>query len=164
MPAPSRQALLEQIRAVVDRAAATAGVEVVDVEFLGGGAHRTLRIYIDKLAGVSLEDCEGVSRDVSEILDAEDIVGGGQYTLEVSSPGVERKLNHARDWERFVGQKLKVVFKEPIEKNKTWIGDLLAFENGTATFRLDQVKKGEAQKELRFTLEQVDKANLKFQW
>lgn len=164
MPSPSRQAILDQIRAVVDRAAAAASVEVVEVDFLGGGVHRTLRIYIDKLAGVSHEDCETVSRGVSEILDAEDIIPGGQYTLEVSSPGVERKLNHAKDWERFTGQKLKVVFKEPMEKSKVWIGDLLTFENGTATLRLDQTKKGEAAKELRFTLEQVDKANLKFQW
>ena len=164
MPAPSRIAILDQLRAIVERVATSANVEVVEEEFLGGGAHRTLRIYIDKLPTVSHEDCETVSRAVSEILDADDIIPGGQYTLEVSSPGVERKLNHAKDWERFVGQKVKVVFKEPVEKSKVWIGELLAFVDGTATLRLDQAKKSEAGQEIQFTLEQVDKANLKFQW
>jgi len=164
MPAPTRQALTEQIRAIVDRVCESESLEVVEVEMLGGGAHRTLRIYIDKPAGVTHEDCENVSNQVGTILDVEDVIPGGRYTLEVSSPGVERPLRTPEHWTRFVGQKVKVVFKEPIEKNKVWVGDLVSFTEGEAVMKLDQVKKQEAGKEIRFTLEQVDKANLKFEW
>lgn len=131
---------------------------------LGGGAHRTLRIYIDKPAGVTHEDCENVSNQVGTILDVEDVIPGGRYTLEVSSPGVERKLNTARDWERFAGQKVKVVFKEPIDKNKVWVGLLVSFADGAGVLKPDQTKKSEPGKEIHFTLDQVDKANLKFEW
>jgi ribosome maturation factor RimP len=164
MPAPSRQVLMDQIRVVVDRVCESEGLEVVETDLLGGGAHRTLRIHIDKPAGVTHEDCENVSNQVGTILDVEDVIPGGRYTLEVSSPGVERPLKTAAHWERFIGQKVKVVFKEPIEKNKVWVGELVSFTNGAATMKLDQVKKAEAGKEIHFTLDQVDKANLKFEW
>jgi ribosome maturation factor RimP len=164
MPAPSRQALMDQIRTIIDRVCESESLEVVEAELLGGGAHRTLRIYIDKPEGVTHEDCENVSNQVGTILDVEDVIPGGRYTLEVSSPGVERKLNNARDWARFVGQKVKVVFKEPIDKNKVWVGDLVSFSENTAAMKLDQTKKSEAGKEITFTLDQVDKANLKFEW
>ena len=155
---------MEQIRAIIDRVCESEALEVVEADLLGGGAHRTLRIYIDKPAGVTHEDCENVSHQVGTILDVEDLIPGGRYTLEVSSPGVERKLNHARDWARFVGQKVKVVLKQPIEKNKVWVGQLVSFTDGEAVLKPNQVKKAEAGKEIRFTLEQVDKANLKFEW
>jgi ribosome maturation factor RimP len=164
MPALNRTALLEQIRAIVQRVCDSESLEVVELEMLGGGAHRTLRIYIDKPEGVTHEDCENVSNQVGTIFDVEDVIPGGRYTLEVSSPGVERKLNNARDWQRFTGQKVKVVFKEPIDKNKVWIGTLVSFADGTAVLQPDQVKKAEAGKEIRFTLDQVDRANLKFEW
>ena len=92
MAQTGREALIEQITAIVNRVAESQGVEVVEIEFLGGGKQRVLRIYIDRPEGVTHGDCEIVSQKVGGILDAEDIIPGENYTLEVSSPGVERKL------------------------------------------------------------------------
>ena len=77
------------------------GIEVVEVQILGGGKARLVRIFIDRLAGVTHADCELVSRGVGAILDAEDVVPGEGYTLEVSSPGIERKLSKPGDFWSF---------------------------------------------------------------
>ena len=71
-------------------------------------------IFIDKPEGVTHADCEMISQNVGTILDVEDVIPGAHYTLEVSSPGVERKLTKPRDFERFVGKKVKVALREPI--------------------------------------------------
>ena len=95
---------LDQVRAIVERVAGSMGLEVVEIELRGGGKSRMLRIFIDKPAGVTHEDCASVSREVSTILDVEDAVPGGSYVLEVSSPGLDRKLSRAADFERFRGR------------------------------------------------------------
>src|SRR5438046_4015547 len=82
----------ERVREIAERVAASSGLEVVEVELRGGGKARMLRIVIDKPAGVTHEDCANLSREVGTILDVEDAVPGGSYTLEVSSPGLDRKL------------------------------------------------------------------------
>ena len=92
---------LDHVRAIVERVAASLGVEVVEVELRGGGKSRMLRIFIDKPAGVTHEDCAALSREVSTIFDVEDAMPGGPYVLEVSSPGLDRKLSRAADFERF---------------------------------------------------------------
>src|SRR5215204_277254 len=92
MAQTGREALIEQITAIVNRVAESEGLEAVEIEFLGGGKQRLLRIFIDRAEGVTHGDCELVSQKVGSILDAEDVVPGEHYTLEVSSPGVERKL------------------------------------------------------------------------
>src|SRR5262245_18107896 len=96
-------AILSKIEAIVERVAQPEGIEVVEVELKGGGKNRFLRISIDKPDGVTHADCELVSQQVGTILDVEDIVPGS-YTLEVSSPGVERKLLKYKDFERFIGK------------------------------------------------------------
>ena len=88
---------IDRVRDVCERVAADFGLEVVEVELKGGGKARTLRIYLDKPGGVTLDDCATVSREVGTILDVEDVIPGGQYTLEVSSPGLDRKLLKAAD-------------------------------------------------------------------
>ena len=117
-----------------------------------------LRIYIDKPEGVSLGDCETVSHQVGELLDAEDAIPGEPYTLEVSSPGVERKLSKPRDFERFIGQKVKVALREPVENQKKWDGALISFADGVITLRASSGK------DISFGLDQVTQANLKFEW
>src|SRR5215472_2084295 len=107
-----RAAVVDKIREIAERVAAREGMEIVDVQFLGGGKSRLLRIYIDKPQGVSHADCELISQNVGTILDVEDVIPGDTYTLEVSSPGVERKLAKPRDFERFVGKKIKVHLRE----------------------------------------------------
>ncbi|HZU29520.1 MAG TPA: ribosome maturation factor RimP, partial [Candidatus Angelobacter sp.] len=91
---------LNTIRDIAGRVATALGVEVVEVEMRGGGKSRTLRIIIDKPEGVTHEDCASVSREVSTILDVEDAVPGAAYTLEVSSPGLDRKLVKPEDYRR----------------------------------------------------------------
>src|ERR1044071_1871934 len=94
---------LNTIREIAGRVATAHGVEVVEVEMRSGGKARTLRITIDKPEGVTHDDCANVSREVSTILDVEDAVPGAAYTLEVSSPGLDRKLQLAEGFERLLG-------------------------------------------------------------
>jgi ribosome maturation factor RimP len=150
--------VLDRITAIVERVAAREGLEVVEVQLLGGGKARVLRIFIDKPDGVSHGDCENVSNQVGTILDVEDVIPGGSYTLEVSSPGVERKLTKPTDFERFAGQKAKLVLREPVANSKRVEGTLAGFVDGSVRIELD---RGEL---LTIPLEQVEKANLKFEW
>ncbi len=103
------------------------GIEIVDVELLGAGRGRVLRIFIDRPQGVSHADCEFISQQVGTILDIEDVIPGDSYTLEVSSPGLERKLSKPGDFERFVGRTAKVVLREPVENQRRWEGKLAGF-------------------------------------
>src|SRR5712664_1955616 len=152
------EAVVAKISEVAVRVADPEGIEIVDVELLGGGKSRLLRIYIDKPQGVTHGDCEFISHNVGTILDVEDVVPGTTYTLEVSSPGVERKLSKPRDFERFVGKKAKVVLREPVENQRRWEGTLAGIaEDGVA---LEPV----AGRVIRFQLAPDEKANLKFEW
>jgi ribosome maturation factor RimP len=133
-------------------------IEVVEVQLLGGGAARMLRVYIDKPQGVTHADCELMSHQLGAALDAEDVVPGNAYTLEVSSPGVERKLTKPADFQRFVGKKAKIVLREPVENQTSWIGKLAGFDN-------DRIKLEPSEgKFVEIALNQIDKANLKFEW
>jgi ribosome maturation factor RimP len=154
----SREEITEKVRVIAERVAAGIGVEIYDVQFLGGGRHRMLRIYIDKLEGVTHGDCEFISHNVGTILDVEDVIPGERYTLEVSSPGVERKLRQPREFERFVGQRIKVVLKEPVENQHHLVGALTGFSEGVITL---EPSPGHS---VRVPLEQVERANLKFDW
>ena len=156
------QNVVERIAAVAERIGNQHGVEIVDAELLGGGIHRVLRVYIDKPEGVTLDDCQNVSHELGEVLDAEDVVPGA-YTLEVSSPGVDRKLTKAKDFERFVGQKLKIALKQAVDGSKRVEGVLQAFSNDVATLTVAQGKNKEP-KQVLIELNQIDKANLKFEW
>ena len=153
-----RNTVVEKIQAIAERVAASEGIEIVEVQLLGGGGTRVLRLYIDKPEGVSHADCELMSQQVGTILDVEDIIPGGKYTLEVSSPGVERKLTKAKDYERFTGQKIKVTLREPVDEKSHWMGLLSSFANGIITLEPSPGKT------IQFPLEQVEKANLKFEW
>jgi ribosome maturation factor RimP len=153
-----RTAVVEKIQVLAERVAASEGIEIVDVQLLGGGGTRVLRLFIDKPEGVSHADCELMSQQVGTILDIEDIIPGGKYTLEVSSPGVERKLSRPYEFERFAGKKIKVTLREPVEEKNHWVGTLSGFSEGIIT--LEPVPG----KTIQFPLEQVEKANLKFEW
>ena len=124
---------LEKIREIAGRVAATFGVELVEVELKGGGKARTLKITIDKPEGVTHEDCANVSRDLSTILDVEEVVAGGSYLLEVSSPGLDRKLLTAEDYRRFAGSRVKVMTREPVHGNRHFEGRLKSFLDGKLT-------------------------------
>jgi len=159
---------LEQVREIADRVATSSGLEVVDVEFRGGGKSRMLRITIDKPAGVTHEDCANLSREVSTILDVEDAVPGS-YVLEVSSPGLDRKLSRPADFERFAGSRVKLTTREPVNGNRHFQGRLDSFRDGRIMLQLvpEQPKaKGKKQQPageapvVEIDLANVEKANL----
>src|ERR1022692_5296421 len=147
-----------KIEEIAQRVAQPEGLEVVEVEVKGGGNQRFVRISIDKPAGVTHADCELVSQQVGTILDVEEVVPGGRYTLEVSSPGVERKLLKPGDYQRFQGKKAAVSLRDPVEGRRNWDGTLAGFEDGVIAL---ETAPGTIQ---RFPLSGVQKANLKFEW
>jgi ribosome maturation factor RimP len=132
---------VDRIREIAERVAASSGLEVVEVEFLGGGKARMLRVFLDKpaagadpLAGVTHEDCANFSREFGTILDVEDVMPGS-YTLEVSSPGLDRKLTKAADFTRFTGNRMKLMTRQPVGNNRHFEGRLESFKDGR--LRLD---------------------------
>ncbi len=154
----SREDVTAKVQEIAERVGASEGLEIVEVQLLGGGGARVLRIFIDKPEGVTHADCEMISQNVGTILDVEDVIPGAHYTLEVSSPGVERKLTKPRDFERFVGQKVKVALRQPVENQKHWMGKLTAFTEGVLTLEPSPGRS------VQVPFENVEKANLKFEW
>jgi ribosome maturation factor RimP len=177
---------LEKIRATAERVAGSYGLEVVDVEFVGGGKHRVLRVSIEKdaagrqrmaaeakaaaehglgedgtlpaavvrgelstehLSGVTHEDCEQFSHDFGTVVDVEDLVPGTEYTLEVSSPGLDRKLSRPADYERFRGSLVKLQTFQPVAGNRHWQGRLTSTDAGKITLDRSAIQaKGKARK------------------
>jgi ribosome maturation factor RimP len=156
---------IEKVREIAERVAASSGLEIVELDLRGGGKARMLRIVIDKPSGVTHEDCANISREVGTILDVEDAVPGGSYTLEVSSPGLDRKLTKAADYERFAGSRVKLMTRQPVNGNRHFEGKLESFHDGKLMLDLAPVRKkakandGEPQK-LEIALTNVEKANL----
>lgn len=155
----TKQEIVSRITAIAEEVAAPAGIEVVEVELKGSGRSHLLRIYIDKPEGITHADCEFISREVSSALDAEDPIPGS-YDLEVSSPGVERKLTKWQDWQRFAGRKIKVVLKDTAKPDipKHFDGVILRAEDNAIT--VDLAGGGQ----VTFPVDQVERANLKFEW
>jgi ribosome maturation factor RimP len=197
---------LEAIRAAAVRVAASHGLELVDIEFIGPAKERTLRILLEKnaegrarlraeiaagaeglperlvegalspdrweqLSGITHEDCSAFSRDFGVLLDVEDLIPGAEYTLEASSPGLDRKLTKPADFRRFAGSLVKVQTFEPIRSNRHWQGRLTAgaaAENGapeTITLDLNAVKQNSKSRKagvstVEIALDNVEKAQL----
>jgi ribosome maturation factor RimP len=158
MPAAEKSELSEKLTKLGERAATGTGIEIAEVELRGAGKARLLRVYIDKPGGITHGDCELISERLGKLLDEEDAVPGESYTLEVSSPGVERKLSRSRDFERVVGQKIRLAVRDPIEGQKRFEGKLALFDDGMLQV---EVAPGHT---VHIPLEQVEKANLKFEW
>ena len=164
---------VERVRGIADRVAASSGLEVLDIEFLGGGKARMLRVFLDKpaagndpLAGVTHEDCASFSREFGTILDVEDVMPGS-YTLEVSSPGLDRKLVKAADFTRFTGSRLKLTTRQPVNNNRHFEGRLESFQEGRLTLDLSvashksRKKMGDAAgQKIEIDFANVEKANL----
>src|SRR6184192_4297562 len=127
---------VDRVREIAERVAASTGLEIVEVELRGGGKARMLRIFIDKSGGVTHEDCANLSREVGTILDVEDAVPGGSYLLEVSSPGLDRRLLRPADYERFTGSRVKLTTREPVDGNRHFEGRLESFRDGRITLQL----------------------------
>jgi len=156
MSTMKREDIISRLIAIAEQVAIPRNIEIVEVELKGSGRSHLLRVYIDKPEGITHSDCEFVSREMSAVLDVEDPIPG-TYELEVSSPGLERKLGKWKDWERFIGKKVKVVLKEPADP-KFFDGLLVSASNDAITV------ESASGKQFTFPFEQVDHANLKFEW
>ena len=130
---------LETIREMAERVATSEGLHLVDVELKGGNSNQLLRVFIDKPGGVSHAHCALISEQLSAMLDVEDIFPG-RYVLEVSSPGLDRKLTRPSDYTYFVGRRARVVLKEATDEQRVLEGRLAGFENGRV--RLDLGERG----------------------
>jgi len=191
---------LEQIRATAERVAASHGLDVVEIEFQGGSKHRILRVFIEKnaaqraklveearsedpeaplpsgvevdqLAGITHEDCQAFSHDFGPVLDVEELIPGAEYTLEVSSPGLDRKLHGELDYRRFVGSVVKLQTFEPVAGNRHWQGRLtevrersIGLDLTAARQKSPKQKGGKKQqpdsKTMEIELSNIEKANL----
>jgi len=137
------------------------GLELVEIEYKREGRQMVLRLYIDRQGGVTLDDCAGLSRELSAILDVEDIVPG-RYTLEVSSPGLNRPLKSRADYERHRGRLVKIRTFEPMADDagnlrKTFLGELLGLDGDLVRLKL---REGQT---ASIPLGSVAKANLEFE-
>jgi ribosome maturation factor RimP len=164
---------LEKIREAAERVARSEGLEVLDVEWKIG-KQRFLRVYIDRVppgkpAGategeevanpypkISHADCERVSQQLSVILDVEELVPGPGYILEISSPGMDRALKKAEDFQRFAGRSAKISTLEPVGEAKFFEGRLKGFAEGKVRMEL----KGKESRVVEIPLETIRKANL----
>ena len=204
---------LDEIRSAAARVAASHGLDVVDLEFIGPAKERTLRIFLEKnaegrarlkaaiaaageagneelglpeslmegtlsveqLSGITHEDCAAFSRDFGVLLDVEDLIPGAEYTLEASSPGLDRKLSKAEEFQRFMGSLVKIQTFEPIRNNRHWQGRLLAGKEAgarsqsgsgaTITLDLNAVKQNSKTKKtgvstVEIALGNIEKAQL----
>jgi ribosome maturation factor RimP len=127
---PIEAFVVEQVRALANRIAGTYGLEIFDVQFRREAGGMMLRVLIDRLGpaataedSVSVQDCAHVSRDLSAVLDVEDIVATA-YTLEVSSPGLDRPLRQPDDYRRFSGRRAKLVMRQPVDGRTFFKGRL----------------------------------------
>lgn len=128
------------------------GYEFVGVEYVGQAGRNTLRVYIDTAAGVTLEDCEAVSHQISGLLDVENPVSGA-YDLEVSSPGLDRPLFRREDFSQFAGQRVKIRMAIPMDGRRNFAGQLLGVENDLVSVEVDgQIFK--------LVYEQIERARL----
>lgn len=148
----------QQIEALLTPAITALGCELWGLEFMSQGKRSRLRVYIDSPSGVTVEDCERVSREVSDLLDVEDIMPGA-YTLEVSSPGMDRVLFKASQYAANVGAVIDVRLNFPFEGRKHIVGLLAALEDEQAVVRplADDPDAGE---EFVLPLENIQRARL----
>jgi ribosome maturation factor RimP len=158
MISAQKTGLIDRITELSEQAAIGTSIEIVEVQLRGGGNARLLRVYIDKPDGVTHRDCELISERLGKLLDDEDPIQDGSYTLEVSSPGLERKLVKPRDFERVLGKKLKLTLQQPIEGQTHLEGRLKQIAEGVLDV---ETSPGEL---LNVPLDQVKKASLKFDW
>ncbi|MDD5901015.1 MAG: ribosome maturation factor RimP [Lachnospiraceae bacterium] len=115
------------------------GFELVDVEYVKEGSNYYLRAYIDKEGGITIDDCELVSRELSDLLDVEDFIPEA-YFLEVSSPGLGRQLKKDKDFARSIGEEVEVKLYKPLNKKKELSGDLESFDDANIVLRISETE------------------------
>ena len=152
--------VIERVRAITGRVASSYGLEVFDVQFRREASGMVLRVQIDRPGpaataeeSVSVEDCARISRDLSAILDVDDVVPTA-YVLEVSSPGLDRPLTRAGDYERFAGRRAKLVMKQRVDGQGYFKGRLRGVEDGYVLIEAEDKRMH------RVPLDLISRANL----
>jgi ribosome maturation factor RimP len=149
--------LIDKIRVIAEPILRSLELELVDVVYAGSPKSGALRIFIDKKGGVNLEDCEKVSRYVGHALDLEDPISH-RYTLEVSSPGLDRPLKRREDFLRALGKKVKIKTSQLIEGQKVFVGRLSDFKDDQAVIVTDQNRA------LEIAFDQIAQARLEIEF
>jgi ribosome maturation factor RimP len=145
-----------QLQAIIEPAVTALGFELVGIEYLSQGRHSVLRIYIDHEDGIDVEDCAEVSRQVSAVLDVEDPIRG-EYTLEVSSPGLDRPLFTAEHYERYSGSLADIRLRSPLDGRRKFKGRMHGIKDGEVVIEVDGV-------DYLLALDNIEKANLIHEW
>ena len=153
-----QEGTVERVRSVARRVTADRGFELVDVEMKRAAGGALVRLYVDKPGGIGLDDLQSVSEEVSAILDAEDPIEG-HYTLEVSSPGLDRPLRTEADYRRFAGKLARLSSYEPLDGRRHWTGRIVGCEGGVVTLDLEK-----GQGEARVPLEKVSHGRLEVEF
>ncbi len=141
-----------KLRALLEPVIEGLGFDLVDVEMAGGGGNAVLRVYIDSLGGITVDDCATVSHQVSALLDVEDPIPG-HYTLEVSSPGLDRPLVKREDFQRFAGDVVKVRMARPILGRRNFTVRLAGLEGESIVIDVDE-------ESFQLPLKDIEKARL----
>ncbi|HDZ23605.1 MAG TPA: ribosome maturation factor RimP [Desulfobacteraceae bacterium] len=147
--------ITDQITMLVEPVLEEMGFELIDVEYFGPGGRRVLRVYMDRPGGVSLDDCARVSREIGVLIDVKDLIPE-RYVLEVSSPGLNRRLKREKDFAWAMGKKVKVRMKTPVEGRRNFTGRLIEMQEGTIAV---EVEKGKAV----LPIHGIEKANLVYE-
>lgn len=126
----------EELRRILEPAVEALGYEIIDLEMKIGGRDGVVRVFIDKPEGIGLDDCEIVSRQVSTVLDVEDPIPG-RYSLEVSSPGLDRRLTKPAHFERFAGEDVRIRLRAPIEGRRNFRGAICGVDEDSVEVEVD---------------------------
>lgn len=150
-------AISEAVQESIERLVKTEGYELVHMEFKYGSGRHFLRIFIDRPGGITLDDCQKISHQLSTLLDVEDPIPQ-RYTLEVSSPGLDRRLYKEADYIRFIGQRIRLTLSQPVGGRRSYRGRIVAAGDGV-------VQVGEpGQGEWSFAINTIEKANLEIEF
>jgi len=156
----AQESVAERARQLLEPVLARDGYDLVEVEWQREGGSWVLRLFVDKQGGIGIDDCHAASRLVETILDVEDFIEPA-YSLEVSSPGVDRPLRKPEDFKRFAGQRAKVKAFGPLESapglppRKQWTGTLCGFDSGAVEIQVDG-------KVHRIPVDRIAKAHLEY--
>lgn len=131
---------IEAIKPVIERKIEDLGFELFDLRNFNAGPRSILRITIDSPEGVTIKNCEMVSREISDLLDSEQFSPDRPYTLEVSSPGIDRPLKTERDYKRISGHPVIVHLSEPVEGKKSLSGEIVKCEEGILVLKINNKK------------------------
>ena len=145
--------LEQRVMRLLEPTVSALGYELLGVEYLAQGQYSRLRLYIDAPAGIGLEDCEKVSHQASGVLDVDDPIKG-QYSLEVSSPGLDRPLFQLEHFARFVGQKVKLRVHQPRDGQRNFHGRIALVDDEQVYISVDDGNQ------LTFSIADIEKANL----